>query len=53
MQSADQWRTMTENSATTVTSVGTQNSPAGQLQPDAAREVRERKLLSCMQNVFT
>jgi hypothetical protein len=37
---------MTENSATTVTSAGTQSSPAGQLQPDAARDmVRERNRL--------
>jgi hypothetical protein len=44
--------TMTENSATTVTSVGTQSSLVGQPQPDAAREVRGRRLLSRMQHVF-
>jgi hypothetical protein len=46
--------TMTENSATTAISAGTQSSPVGQLQPDAARDmVRERKPLSCMQYAFT
>jgi len=38
--------TMTENSATTAISAGTQSSPVGQLQPDAARDmVRERRPL--------
>lgn len=45
---------MTENLETTVISAGTQSSLAGQLQPDAARDMaRERRLLSCMQHVLT